>query len=248
MPIYDPNRVEYGITNGHIQIVVEGGKQLPAYWSHPNLGNRFPAIALIHDWWGLTPVVRRMAHLFAQSGYYVVVPDLFNGQVAATPQEAIELVKALGEDGYPRINAALGVLESHHNTNGDVAAVGIGMGGSLAFEAAILRHDLEAAVSYYGFPQRYLGRFKDAQAPILAFYGSDEPHVLPPVVARLRQELALSQLPHEVVTLDGVGRDFFSDHATVFQQERGRQALNHTFAFLEKFLQGPVRPTTRPGH
>ncbi|MBI5669527.1 MAG: dienelactone hydrolase family protein [Chloroflexi bacterium] len=247
MPIYDPNRVEYGITNGHIQIVVEGGQQLPAYWSHPNMGSRFPAIALIHDWWGVTPFVRRMAHLFAQSGYYVVVPDLFNGQIATTPQAAIELVKGLGDNGYPRINAALSVLESHHNTNGDVAAIGIGMGGSLAFEAAILRPDLEAAVAYYGFPQRYLGRFKDAQAPILAFYGSEEPHVLPPVIARLRQELALSPLPHEVMMLEGVGRDFFSDSATDFQRERGRQALNHTFAFLEQFLQGPVRPPVRPG-
>lgn len=242
MPIYDPNRVEYGITNGHIQIVVEGGKTLPAYWSYPNVGSLFPAIALIHDWWGITPTVRRMAHLFAQSGYYVVVPDLFNGQVATTPQEAIELVKALGEDGYPRINAALGVLENHHNTNSDVAAIGIGMGGSLAFEAAILRPDLEAAVSYYGFPQRYLGRFKDAHAPILAFYGSDEPYVLPPVTTRLRQELAASQLPHEMVILDGVGRDFFSDTATELQQEKGRQAISQTLAFLEKFLKGPTHP------
>lgn len=245
MPTYDPNRVEYGITTGHIQIVTEGGKQLPAYWSHPNIGSRFPAVALIHDWWGITPAVRRMANLFAQSGYYVVVPDLFNGQTAATPQVAIELVSALGEAGYPRIDAALTVLENHHNTNGDVAAVGVGMGGSLAFEAALLRDDLEAAVAYYGFPQRYLGRFKDARAPILAVYGSAEPHVLPPVVARLKQELAQSPLRHEVVTLEGVGRDFFAATATDAQQEVGRQALNRTFAFLEQFLQGPTRPPAR---
>jgi carboxymethylenebutenolidase len=246
MPIYDPNRVEYGITSSHIQIVVEGGAPLPAYWSHPNIGRAFPAIALIHDWWGITPIVRRMAHLFAQSGYYVIVPDLFNGQVATTPEEAIDRVKELGEQGYPRIDAALGVLETHHNTNGDVAAVGIGMGGSLAFEAAILRPDLEAAVAYYGFPQRYLGRFKDANTPILAIYGSQEPHVLPPVVARLRQELAQTTLPHEVFILDGVGRDFFSDHANETQREKGRAALNKTFAFLENFLQGPVRPASGP--
>ncbi len=246
MPIYDPNRIEYGITTGHIQIVVEGGQQLPAYWSHPNTGSRFPAVALIHDWWGITPTVRRLANLFAQAGYYVIVPDLFYGRVAATPQAAIELVKALGETGYPRIDAALTVLESHHNTNSDVAAVGIGMGGSLAFEAALLRADLEAAVAYYGFPQRYLGRFKDARAPILAFYGSAEPHVQPPVVARLRDELAQSPLPHEVVTLDGVGRDFFEATAEESQQAVGRRALNHTFAFLERFLQGPTRLPAAP--
>jgi carboxymethylenebutenolidase len=242
MPIYDPQHVEYGITNGHIQVVVEGGRQFPAYWAHPNIGSLFPAVALIHDWWGLTPAVRRMANLFAQSGYYVIAPDLFGGQIATTPLEAIELVKKLGEGGYPLIDAALSALETHHNTNADVAAIGLGMGGSLAFEAAILRPDLEAAVSFYGFPQRYLGRFKDATTPILAVYGSEEPHILPPVVARLQQELAQTPLPHEVVVLEGLGREFFADGANDWQREQGRQVLNLTFAFLEKFLKGPVRP------
>lgn len=248
MPIYDPSRIEYGITTGRIQMVMEGGRQIPAYWAHPVTGRLFPAIALIHDWWGITAIVRRMAHTFAQAGYYVVVPDLFDGQVANTPQDAMELVKRLGDDGYPRVNAALGVLENHSNTNRDVAAVGIGMGGSLAYEAAIVRKDLEAVVSYYGFPQRYLGRFRQVGVPVLAFYGAQEPYVLPPVVQRLREELASNTggLPHEVMVLQGTGREFLSDEATDQQRETGRQVINHTLAFLEKYLKGPTHPTHRP--
>lgn len=247
MPIYDPNRVEYGITSGHIQIVTENGKTLPAYWAHPNTGRLFPAVALIHDWWGITPIVRRMAHHFAQSGYYVIVPDLFDGQVAAEAAHAMELVKRLGDDGYPRINAALSVLESHHNTNRDVAAVGIGMGGSLAFEAAIVREDLEAAVAFCGFPQRYLGRFKDAVNPILAVYGDHEPYILPPVIARLRQEFTSNtqNIKHELVILEGVGHEFFTESATEHEQQCGAQALKQAFAFLEKYLKGPVHTPTR---
>ncbi len=247
MPIYDPDRVEYGITNGHIQIVTENGKTLPAYWAHPNSGRLFPAVALIHDWWGITPIVRRMAHHFAQSGYYVIVPDLFDGQIATDAAQAMELVKHLGDDGYPRINAALSVLESHHNTNRDVAAVGIGMGGSLAFEAAIVREDLEAAVSFCGFPQRYLGRFKDAVNPILAIYGDHEPYILPPVIARLRQEFESSSkgIKHELVLLEGVGHEFFTESASEHEQHCGAQALKHTFTFLEKYLKGPVHTPLR---
>jgi carboxymethylenebutenolidase len=247
MPIYDPHHIEYGIISGHIQIVVEGDRPLPAYWAHPVTGRKFPAVALIHDWWGITPTIRHMAHLFAQSGYYVIVPDLFDGQVATTPQEAMELVKRLGDSGYPRIDAALSALEHHHNTNGDVAAIGIGMGGSLAFEAAIVRKDLEAAVAFYGFPQRYLGRFRDARTPILAFYGQKEPYVLPPVIAKLRHECAANTrgLAHEIVILDGVGREFFSDEANEVQGDKGREALSMTFMFLEKFLEGPQHPAAR---
>ncbi len=243
MPIYDSTSVEYGITSGHIQIAMEDGRQLPAYWAHPNIGRFFPAVALIHDWWGITPIIRRIANHFAQAGYYVIVPDLFAGRVAQTPAEAMELVKALGDGGYPLVDAALTALESHHNTNRDVAAVGVGMGGSLAYEAAIVRHDLEAAVSYYGFPQRYLGRFPQADTPILAIYGDQEPYILPPVRKRLQTELSTSQhgVHHELVVLAGAGHDFFSSSANETEQAVGRKALNLTFPFLEKYLTGPVR-------
>jgi len=242
MSLYDPDHVEYRIVTGHIQIVCEDGAQLPAYWSHPAVGSLFPGVALIHDWWGITPIVRRMAHLFAQVGYYVVVPDLFDGQVAGTPQEAMRLVETLGEHGYSRVDACLTALEHHHHCNADVAAIGIGIGGSLAFEAALVRRDLEAAVSYYGFPQRYLGRFKDARAPILAFYGSQEPYIQPAVIKRLESELAASPLQHRVVMLDGAGHDFFSDQLPEDRREPGRIAWQKTLAFLETHLTGPTQP------
>jgi carboxymethylenebutenolidase len=247
MPVYEPSHVEYGITNGHIQIVDESGMSIPAYWAHPNMGRLFPAVALIHDWWGITPVIRRIAHLFAQSGYYVVVPDLFEGHIATTPQQAMELVRQLGDKGYPRIDAALGVLERHHNTNRDVAAVGIGMGGSLAYEAAIVRKDLEAAVSLYGFPQRYFGKFASADTPILAIYGENEPFVAPELIGKLRGELAHSthKLNHEMLILPNTGRDFFMDDSNAIHQESSRQSFQATFAFLEKYLKGPSRTAAR---
>jgi len=242
MPIYNPDHVEYRIVNGHIHIAMEDGHHLPAYWAHPAVGSSFPGVALIHDWWGITPIVRRMAHLFAQVGYYVIVPDLFDEHVASTPQEAMRLVETLDDGGYPRVHTALTALEQHHHCNRDVAAVGIGMGGSLAFEAALTRTDLEAAVSYYGFPQRYLGLFKEAKCPILAFYGSEEPYVSSIVVEGLRHELSGSHLGHEVIVLDGAAHDFFSDSLPESQREYGRRAWHRTLAFLEEHLAGPTRP------
>ena len=238
---YESNRAEYGVTSGHIQIVMEGGLHLPAYWAHPNTGRLFPAVALIHDWWGITPAIRRIAHRFAQVGYYVIVPDLFNGQVATTPQQAIELVKALGDGGYPRVDAALSVLETHNNTNHDVAVVGVGMGGSLAYEAAIVRKDMEAAVSYYGFPQRYFGRLKDVRVPILAIYGQQEEYMSATDINRTRRELDSNTrtLAHEVLLLPDAGHDFLGDAASESGRIQAQVALNNTFDFLEKYLKGP---------
>jgi carboxymethylenebutenolidase len=238
MPIYEPDHVEYQITSGHITISMEDGTQLPAYWAHPQLGAEFPGTVVIHDWWGLTTMVRRVANLFAQMGHYVIVPDLFNGQLATTPQEAMKLVEMLGDDGYPYVHNALEALENHHQCNRRVAAVGIGMGGSMAFEAAIVRDDLEVAVTYGGFPDRYFGRFKDANTPICAFYGTGEPYVKREHIAKLRKELAGSPLAHELHVIEGLAHDFFSETFSPEDRERSRDVLKRTLAFLDKHLEG----------
>jgi carboxymethylenebutenolidase len=240
MPVYQPQHVEYTIVNGRVSIVADDGRQIPAYWSHPDIGGKFPAVAILHDWWGITAVERRLAHLFAQLGYYVIIPDLFDGAQANTPEEAYKLVEALGARSYGCVDTALRVLENHTHTDGHTAAIGLGMGGSLAYEAALVRSDLEASVAYYGFPQRYLGKFKDAKAPILALYGSAEPFVAPQVIDALKRELADAPLEHEVVILEGAGRDFLSETLVPDDTHQpGSIAWSKTLAFLEKHRISP---------
>ena len=239
MPIYEPRQVEYAIIYGNISIVLDGGGALPAYWAHPDLGGTFPAIALIHDWWGITALERRLAHLLAQSGYYVIVPDLFNGQVATTPEEALALVRALGEQGYGYVNTALQTIENHVRSNRSTGVIGLGMGGSLAFEAAIKRSDLEAAVALYGFPQRYLGRFSALQAPLLAMFGSKDPYVRPKAIARLRRELAAAAVEHDLVVLEGASRNFFDE---AHSASAGAIAWQKTTEFMARLLHGPSTP------
>ncbi|GAB4345315.1 MAG: hypothetical protein Kow00117_22910 [Phototrophicales bacterium] len=243
MPIYEPDHVEYSITSGNIQIAMDDGRKLPAYWAHPTLGNRFPGIAVIHDWWGITPIIRRMANLFAQMGHYVIAPDLFNGQTAQTAQEAMRLVESLSDRGYQLVDDALTVLEDHHHCNESVAAVGIGMGGSLAFEAAIKRDDLEAAVAYGGFPHNYLGKIKDANTPICAFFGENEPYIKAEIIEKLKAEMTQSRfnLPHEIHIIPEMGHEFFTDKLTQKQREHSRQVLKETLRFLDQHLEPPKK-------
>ena len=249
MPLYNPDHVEYEVTSGHIQIAMEDGTMLPAYWAHPTMGAVFPGVVLLHDWWGVTPLVRRMAMLFAQVGHYVITPDFFNGTVAETRNEALTMVDALGSAGFKQANSALSVLENHHNCNGHVAVVGLGMGGSLAYEAAIVRDDLEAAVAYSGFPQRYLGHFKRANTPLLSFYGSEDQYISPEMVEKLRVELAGCHLdpPHEVVVLEGAAHDLFDEDAGA-RVDLGRQAWHKTLDFLESILEGPTQPPEKKSY
>jgi carboxymethylenebutenolidase len=239
MPIYEPDHVEYVIAQGNMHVAMEDGSHLLGYWAYPDFGGKFPGIVLIHDWWGITDVERRIANLFAQVGYYVIVPDLFGGKVATTPQEAMALVETLGKSGYAIADKALAALEHHVRCNQTVAAVGLGMGGSLAFEAALTRHDLEAAIAFYGFPNRYLKRFKNAKTPILALYGSGEPYVSPNMIAQLKAALAESPLRHEVVTIEGVARDFFNSTRLPNTQAVSKIVWTKTLEFLDRYLEPP---------
>jgi carboxymethylenebutenolidase len=247
MPIYEPDHVEYTITSGMISIAMEDGRQLPAYWAHPTLGSKFPGVAIAHDWWGLTSMIRRMANLFAQMGHYVIVPDLFDGRTTADPKAALELVEETKESNYRRLDDALHVMEGHHQCNKSVAAIGVGMGGSLAFEAAIVREDLEAAVAYSGFPQRYLGQFHTANTPICAFFGQGERHISSSIIKKMRDDLVKSdhEIDHEIHIIPDIEHEFFSEALNEQQRLRSRNVLKETFDFLDKYLEGPTRPGDR---
>lgn len=244
MPIHDSNRVEFAIDSGYIEIVTDSGKKVPAYWAHPRIGHRFSGICLLHDWWGMDTVSRLLANFFAQMGYYVIEPDLFGGHKARTPQEAMRLVERTQSTRYEAVNATLSVLESHHRVNRSVAAIGMGMGGTLAFEAAIKRPDLEASVSYAGFPQQFLGQFTQSNTPILAVYGSQEPYTKPKVIQHLKHEFEQSDLKaeHEIAIIEGGTHNLFSTEKDPSKQLISKVAINKTLAFLEKHLETPDKP------
>lgn len=248
MPIHDSGRVEFAIHSGNITLITDDGKRFPAYWAHPRIGHRFSGICLLHDWWGMNDVCRLMANFFARMGYYVIVPDMFGGQTASTPQTAMRLLERTEKTRFSAVDATVSVLESHHRINESVAVVGVGMGGTLAFEAAIKRDDLEASVAYAGFPHQYMGNFTQSNTPILAIYGEHEPYIKAPAIAHLHQELkqALIAEHHRVEIIKGGGHELFSSDPYKLR-EVSKQAVNHTLAFLDQHLEQPkhMRQTRR---
>ncbi len=242
MPLHDSRRVEFKIESGHIHIRTDDGKNVPAYWAHPDIGQRFSGICLLHDWWGTTDITRMLSNFLAQMGYYVIAPDLFGGEQAHTPTQAMELLEKTEAVRYDIVSAALDALESHNHVNHSVGVLGLGMGGSLAFEAAVRRDDLEAAVSCAGFPQRYLGRFTHAKTPLLAIYGSKEPYTKPVVIKALRDELFSADLKddHEIMIVPGAGHAFFSSTPDPDMRPISKQVINAMLAFFERHLEQPA--------
>src|SRR4051795_5655795 len=51
----------------------------------------FPAIIVIHEWWGLNDWVKEQASKLAEQGYVALAVDLYRGKVATSPEEAHEI-------------------------------------------------------------------------------------------------------------------------------------------------------------
>jgi carboxymethylenebutenolidase len=247
MPIYDPVNVEYNIETGYVQVNLDDGTQFPAYMAHPQLAGKYPAISLLHDWWGITGIVRRLANVFAQSGYYVIVPDLFDGKVTQNPREAMRMVESLGEaEGMARVCAAIDVVERHNHTNRTSAVVGLGMGGSFAYDVALECEDVEAAVSCGGFPQRNLNRFHLCTTPVMALYGKSDPYIDQKTIERLGTGLLESpgKEKHRVKIVQGLGHEFYPENPTDVQREASRLVLREILNFIAPHVTSPK--TTLP--
>jgi dienelactone hydrolase len=79
-----------------------------------------------------------------------------------------------------------------------------------------------------------MGKFKDARAPILAFYGANEPIVKPDDIAQMRAEMVDSVFPHEVIILPNAARALFQEGVTGAANDPDVIAWDKMLKFLDK--------------
>jgi len=131
-----------------------------------------PPVLLLHPWWGLNQTIRDLADRLAGDGFTVMAPDMFDGKVLTTKDDATANVRSLTEADGARIRAgvltALDHLLTHPDSRGDRAGIiGLSFGAMEGTEVAGERSDIGALVMYYsgifeapdGIP--YLGHFAE---------------------------------------------------------------------------------------
>src|SRR5512145_3105505 len=65
------------------------------YLALPSGDGPWPGVVVIQEWWGLDDHIKSIADRFAAAGFAAIAPDLYNGQIAAEPDEAKKLRMAL---------------------------------------------------------------------------------------------------------------------------------------------------------
>jgi carboxymethylenebutenolidase len=136
----------------------------------------FPALIVIHEWWGLNDWVKEQAAKLADQGYVALAVDLYRGKVAATPDLAHELMRGVPEDRAARdLRAAFDFLAAQPNVKKDrIGSIGWCMGGGYSLDVALLEPTLAAAVIHYGHLATDPAELKKINAPILGIFGGQD--------------------------------------------------------------------------
>ena len=158
----------------------------------------FPAIIVIHEYWGLNDWVKEQASKLSDQGYVTLAIDLYRGKVATTPDVAHEIMRGVPEDRAKRdLHAAFEFLASQANVRKDrIGAIGWCMGGGYSLDVALQEPALAADVINYGHLATDPEALKKINAPILGSFGGQDHGITPDDVHKF--EATLKQLGKQI--------------------------------------------------
>jgi carboxymethylenebutenolidase len=170
----------------------------------------FPAIIVIHEWWGLNDWVKEQASKLADQGYEVLAIDLYRGKVATTPDMAHELMRGVPEDRAKRdLHAAFEYLASQPNVKKDrIGAIGWCMGGGYSLDVALQEPTLAADVINYGHLATDPQSLKKINAPILGMFGGQDRGITPDDVHKFEAAMKQEGKKVDVKIYDDAGHAF----------------------------------------
>jgi carboxymethylenebutenolidase len=170
----------------------------------------FPALIVIHEWWGLNDWVKEQASKLSDQGYETLAIDLYRGKVATTPDQAHEIMRGVPEDRAKRdLHAAFEYLSSLPNVKKDrIGSIGWCMGGGYSLDVALQEPALAATVINYGHLATDPESLKKIDAPILGLFGGQDRGIPPDDVHKF--EASMKQLGKriDVKIYDDAGHAF----------------------------------------
>jgi carboxymethylenebutenolidase len=187
------------------------GRTAGGYLVEPEGKGPFPALVVVHEWWGLNDHAKDIAGRFAAQGYVTLAPDLYEGTVTTDSAKAGELMQGLDQErALQTLNGAVNFLKSQPTVSPDkIGATGFCMGGTFALLLA-RNADIKASAPFYGDvpPDEVI---ENMTAPVLFIGAENDPWINMEKMERLRAGLRKFGKEGEVKIYNGVGHAFFND-------------------------------------
>jgi len=199
----------------------------------------FPALIVVHEYWGLNDWVKDQASKLADQGYEALAIDLYRGKVATTPDMAHELMRGVPEDRAKRdLHAAFEFLQSQPNVNKNrVGSIGWCMGGGYSLDVALEEPTLAADVINYGHLVTDADSIKKINAPVLGLFGAKDQGITPDAVHKFEAAMKQQGKKVEIRIYDDAGHAFENpNNKEGYRPADTTDAWQRTVRFLEENL------------
>ncbi len=216
-----------------------GGETVQGMLYTPPGKGPFPAIIVIHEYWGLNEWVKEQASKLSDQGYVALAVDLYRGKVADNPELAHELMRGLPEDRAKRdLHAAFEFLQTQSKVKKDrIGSIGWCMGGGYSLEVALQEPTLAADLIHYGHLATDPEALKKINAAILGIFGGKDQGIPPESVKKF--EATLKQLGKrvEIKIYPDAGHGFENpNNKAGYRPDDAADACKRTITFLADTL------------
>ena len=208
------------------------------------VGNKLPAVVMIHENRGLNEHIKMMADTLAKEGYVVLAVDLFNGQVASNQQDAGPLSDAVREnptEAIANLRAAVRYLATLENVNpSQISSLGWCFGGQQSLQLALNtepKYPLSSTVIYYGRLVSDPDELSKIKWPVLGIFGDQDDSIPVENVTNFKAALDSIGIPNEIYVYKGVGHAFANPSRDSYAPDQTADAWNKTLLFLKNSTQ-----------
>ena len=193
-------------------------------------------VLVLHPWWGLNDDTRGYADRLASAGFAAVAPDLYDGEVATTIEDADRLSTSLNEDAADAI--ALAAVDVLGEATGDpslrLGAIGFSMGSAWALWLPVHRPEIVASVTYYGtLDGPSLTR---ARVPVLGHFAEEDEYEPDEGVVAFERSLRNAGRDVEIHRYPGTGHWFAEPSRGAYDSGAADLAFERTVTFLRRHL------------
>lgn len=219
------------IQTSDIQLKVND-KIANAYLASPAISGL--GVLVLHAWWGLKPFFKQACDQLAKQGFTAFAPDLYQGRIARTINEA----KALREEHYDSelmgniVKVAKDHLAALH-AGQPIAVLGFSMGAAWSLMVAENNPDVSAAVLFYGAGE---ADFSKVRAKILGHYAETDEWEPLEYVRAMEADMKSAGLDVTLHIYPKAGHWFVEEDRPEYDSASALLAWSRTYEFLRKNL------------
>ena len=217
--------------------IEHGDFEVAGYLSAPDDEEPRAGLIVIQEWWGLTDDIKEIADRYAVEGYVAFAPDLYHGEIAVEPDEAMKLAMAMERDlAAQEIDAAVAWLKSEQGMS-KVGCVGYCMGGGLTLASAIRpTSGVDAVHVYYGGGMPSAEQIATIRVPVLGSYGSEDGGIPVDQVDMLRATLTENGVTNDITLYEGAEHSFFNDTRPAYHEAAAMDSWMKSVEWFGQYL------------